>query len=164
MITSLIVARDKNGAIGANNELPWHLSDDLKLFKRTTLNHSILMGRKTYESIGKALPKRQNIALTRNTSFQAENIKVVHSIEDAYKYCQHSNCEQLFIIGGGEIFKEFLPLAQLLYITEVEAEVKNADVFFPDVDLSLYHKIYHENYSKNDKNDHSFTFNLYCKK
>ncbi len=164
MITSLMVARDRNSAIGKDNKLPWHLTDDLKLFKRNTLNHSILMGRKTYESIGNVLPKRTNIILTRSENYKVEGAKVINSIEDVYKYCESIKCEQLFIIGGGSVFKNFVSLAQYLYITEVDTEIEDADIFFPSVDLDNYNRLFSQPFKKGEKNEYNFTFNLYCKK
>ncbi len=164
MITSVMVARDQNGAIGKDNNLPWHLSDDLKLFKRNTVDHTVLMGRKTYESIGKPLPKRNNIILTHNLEYDAPGCQTVHSIEEAYDFCKDKGVEQLFIIGGGSVFKSFLPLAQLLYISEVHTSIEDADVFFPEVDLSKYIHIFTQPFKQSEHNDFDFTFNLYHKR
>ncbi len=159
-----MVARDRNGAIGKKNSLPWHLSDDLKLFKRNTLHHTILMGRKTYDSIGKALPNRKNLVLSHNQELKLNDAVVLHSIEETLDYCNEKKCDQLIIIGGGSIFSNFLPLAQLLYITEVDTIVNDADVFFSEVDLQSYDRIFTQPFEKNENNDHNFIFNLYKKK
>ncbi len=164
MLTSMIVAMDKNNAIGKKNQLPWHLSDDLQMFKRVTSSHAILMGRRTFDSIGKVLPNRRNFILTRNKNLKIDGAHIIHSIDEAYEQCKSMGIEQLFIIGGGKIFLEFLPLADLLYISEVDADIKDADTFFPRIDFSQYYKIYTQSYSANDKNDYDFQLNILRKK
>lgn len=126
---NMIVATSTNKYIGINNELPWHISEDLKYFKNVTKGQTILMGRKTYESIGRPLPNRTNIVLTRDSSFSAEGVEVVHTLEEALARCQKE--EQVFIIGGGEIYKLFLPYADKLYITLVD-KVIDGDTSFPE--------------------------------
>lgn len=125
----MIVATSKNNQIGVNGTLPWHISEDLKYFSQTTRDSTVLMGRKTYESIGKALPNRTNVVLTGNTSFSPEGVIVLHSFEEALAFCQKQ--ENVFIIGGGEIYKLFLPYTDKLYITLVD-RVINGDTDFPD--------------------------------
>jgi dihydrofolate reductase len=124
-----IVAMDRNRAIGYRGKLPWHLPADLKFFKETTTGHTILMGRKTYESIGKPLPKRTNVVLTRNPSFHAEGVQVVHSLKEAV---QKFEGDQLFIIGGAEIFTALLPAADKLIVTHIDHEFE-ADTYFPAI-------------------------------
>lgn len=123
---ALVVAMDQNRAIGRAGALPWHLPDDLKRFKALTLGKTVLMGRKTYQSIGRPLPHRRNVVLTRDPSFGAEGVEVVHSLEEALKLD-----EELMVIGGGEIYALFLPLATHLHLTLVDTAVTGADAFFP---------------------------------
>jgi dihydrofolate reductase len=122
----LVVAMDQNRAIGRGGALPWHLPDDLKRFKALTLGKTVLMGRKTYQSIGRPLPKRRNVVLTRDSNFGAEGVKVVHSLADALQLD-----DEIMVIGGGEIYTLFLPLATDMYLTLVDTVVPDPDAFFP---------------------------------
>lgn len=131
---SMIVAVSKNNQIGCNNKLLWHLPEDMKYFKQKTLHHPVIMGRKTYESIGKALPNRENIVLTHDTTFSAPNIKTASSVEAALKLCD--NASETFIIGGGQIYQLFLPYANRLYITTVD-DIVEGDTTFPDYTSSF---------------------------
>jgi dihydrofolate reductase len=125
---SMIFAMDQNRLIGKNNDLPWHLPADMAYFKKTTTGHSVLMGRKTFESFGnKPLPDRKNIILTQNKSFTADNCEVIHSVEEAV---EHIAYDEFFVIGGSEIYKLFLPQADRLYITHIQAEFEG-DAYFP---------------------------------
>lgn len=127
---SLVVARSENHAIGVDNKLPWHIPEDLKRFKKITSGHPILMGRKTYDSIGKALPNRTNIVITRNGSWSAPGVLRASSIEEALTMGRESpGGEELFVIGGGEIFNLVMPQADRIYLTEVHRQVKG-DAFF----------------------------------
>ena len=128
----IIVAMDRNRAIGARGRVPWHLSADLKRFKKLTMGHPIVMGRKTYESIGKPLPGRTNIVITRQTGYDAPGCTVVHRLEDALDRVEGD----VFVIGGGEIYEQALPLAGKAYVTEVDTEAEDADAFFPELDKS----------------------------
>nr|WP_010131800.1 dihydrofolate reductase [Microbulbifer agarilyticus] len=134
---AMIVAMARNGAIGRENTLPWRISGDLQFFKRTTLGKPVVMGRKTFESIGRPLPGRQNIVITRNSAWAAEGVEVVSSLEAAIALAdtaaQQAGLAELMVIGGAEIYRQALPLAQRLYVTEVDAEVAG-DAFFPDID------------------------------
>ncbi|MFM9836516.1 MAG: dihydrofolate reductase [Methylophilaceae bacterium] len=134
-IISLIVAMAKNRVIGINNTLPWHLPEDLKRFRALTTGHHIIMGRKTYESLGRLLPNRVTVIVTRNHSYIVDGALVAHSLEAAIKLSK--NDDEVFIIGGAELYQEGLKVAQRLYITEVDLEVKG-DAFFPDFDLSTW--------------------------
>lgn len=127
-LVSLIVAYAKNRVIGINNTLPWHLPEDLKRFKALTTGHHIIMGRKTYESLGRLLPNRVTVIVTRNKSYQVPGALVANSLQDAIKLCK--NDDEVFIIGGAELYKEGLKIAQQLYITEVDLQVQG-DAFFP---------------------------------
>ncbi len=126
---------DKKRGIGKKNALPWYIPDDLKRFRQLTTGHTVIMGRKTFESIiqrnGKPLPKRTNIIVTRDTNFKAEGCVVSHSLEEALEQAKKNEQEEIFIIGGGQIFAQSLQYADRLYVTLVDA-VFNADVFFPD--------------------------------
>lgn len=132
-IISLIVAIAKNRVIGFNNTLPWHLPEDLKHFKALTTGHHIIMGRKTYESLGRLLPNRVTVIVTRNKSYKVEGALVVHSLQDAIQLCK--NDDEVFIIGGAELYKDGLQVANQLYITEVDLKVQG-DAFFPEFDLN----------------------------
>ena len=134
---SIIVATDLNNAIGCNNELLWHISEDLKYFKSVTQGHPVIMGRKTYESIGRPLPKRENIVLTRGDiptpaikTDSGTSFRVEHSLDEAIKIAKESQ-EEYFVVGGGEVYNRTFPYAQRLYITKIYAEAKDADTFFP---------------------------------
>jgi dihydrofolate reductase len=129
---SLIVAMSENRVIGVNNHLPWNIPEDLKRFKAITLNHPILMGRKTFESIGKILPKRTNIVITRDRTYRVEGGAVCHSLDEALDWAKRSpGSDEIFVIGGSEIFKQALPLAATIYLTEVHWPFEG-DTFFPD--------------------------------
>jgi len=131
----LIAAVAENGVIGRDNALPWRLPDDLKHFKALTLGHPVLMGRKTWESLGRPLPGRENLVVTRNPGYQASACRVVHSLPEALAACAHA--ELAFVIGGGELYAQALPFADTLYLTEVRAEVEG-DATFPDFDRTRF--------------------------
>lgn len=130
MEISIIVAIAEKGVIGGGNELLWHIPDDLKRFKRITSGHSVIMGRKTFESIGKPLPNRRNIVITRNPEFRAEGIEVANSLNVALGLTKTE--DEVFIIGGGEIYRQALPMATKLYITRVHANFEG-DTYFPEI-------------------------------
>ena len=129
MEISLIAAFDKNQAIGKNGDLPWHLSSDLKHFKNITTGNTIVMGRKTFDSIGRALPNRKNIVLTRNLKWQYEGVVTINNVNDIFEICK--NDSEIFVIGGAEIYNAFLEIATKMILSYVETEVKDADAFFP---------------------------------
>ena len=158
MTVSMIVAKGINNEIGADNKLLWHIPSDLKFFKETTMGKSIIMGRKTFESLPKALPGRKNIVISRNPDFSAPGAAVVTDTEAALK---ESETEEVFIIGGASIYEAFFPLATRLYITEVNFSCDYADVFFPDVDLSLWDR---EVLKEGEENSLSFRHVLYTRK
>ncbi len=133
----MIVAVGSNNEIGKNNDLLWYLPCDLKFFKATTMGRSIIMGRKTFQSLPKALPGRKNIVISSDPCFDAPGATVVTDIEAALR---ESETDEVFIIGGASIYKAYFSMADKLYITEVEFEDKDADVYFPEVDLSLWKK------------------------
>jgi dihydrofolate reductase len=158
---SLLVAMDKNQLIGKDNDLPWRLPADLAYFKRVTMGHPIIMGRKTYDSIGRPLPGRENIIVTRDTSYEAEGCKVIHSIEEIVKMNEQTD-QELFVIGGAEIFKEILPHSDRLYITEINEEF-DGDTYFPAFDKAEWKVISEEQGIKDEKNPYDYTFLVYEK-
>jgi len=131
---SIIVATDKKHGIGINNQLPWHLPEDLAHFKRSTSGHPILMGRKTFDSIGRPLPKRRNIVITRNQNWQHEGVDAVTSLEDGLALVANQNA---FVIGGAEIYQQALAFAQQLIVTEIQQEYE-CDAFFPKIDPVIW--------------------------
>ena len=151
---SLIVAVSANGVIGRGGELPWHLSDDLKRFKQLTLGKPIVMGRKTFESIGRALPGRQNIVLTRQSEFAADECDVVSSIDAAI--AASGDAGEIVVIGGSEIYKLFLPLAERIYLTRVHIDV-DGEVRFSELDDELWQESERENHDADDLNEYEFT-------
>ncbi|HHH50338.1 MAG TPA: type 3 dihydrofolate reductase [Saprospiraceae bacterium] len=159
MIVSAILAAAKNNVIGKDNKIPWHLSADLKYFKKTTLNHHIIMGRKTYSSIGKPLPKRSNIIVTRNPYFIVSNCIVVHSIDEALEIALDNGEEEVFIIGGGEIYQQSMPYLDKIYLTEVDLELKG-DTHFPKLDNKEWKLISEVHHPADDKNDFAFSFKV----
>ncbi|GEM84349.1 MAG: dihydrofolate reductase [Meiothermus sp.] len=150
---ALVVAMDKNRAIGRGGALPWHLPDDLKRFRALTLGKTVLMGRKTYESIGRPLPQRRNVVLTRDPAFHAEGLEVVHSLEEALKLG-----DELMVIGGGEVYAMFLPLATHLYLTLVDTAVSGADAFFPQWDRAGWRETYRAFHPPDERHAHAFTY------
>ncbi|MFB5281781.1 dihydrofolate reductase [Peribacillus sp. Hz7] len=129
---SLIVAMDQNRVIGKNNQLPWYLPADLQYFKKVTMGKPIIMGRKTFESIGRVLPGRENIIVTRNQSYTNSDCTILHTIDEIKQYADQSE-QEVFVIGGAEIFKEILPVTDRIYITEIEASFEG-DTYFPSLD------------------------------
>ncbi len=187
MIISAIVAVGKNRIIGRDNQIPWYLPADLGYFKRTTLNHHIIMGRNSFQSIGRPLPKRTNIVISRDPFFIATGCVRAFSIPEALKIAKDNGETEAFIIGGGEIYKQSADLWTRLYLTEVDIDVpKNAentegvlqtsnfklqtqnteggDVFFPELDFSKWTLISEEKHFKDDKNEYDYTFKVFEKK
>ncbi|MBP8792128.1 MAG: dihydrofolate reductase [Lutibacter sp.] len=160
MIT-IIAAIAENNALGKDNQLIWHLPEDLKRFKQTTLNHHIIMGRKTYESLGKPLPNRTSVIITRNSDFKAEGCIVVNSLEAALEVAK--NDATPFIIGGAEIYKQGILIADKLDVTFVHHQF-DADVFFPEIDLSVWKEIQRTDCNSDEKNNYDYSFVTYIKK
>ncbi|MGH1335756.1 MAG: dihydrofolate reductase [Aureispira sp.] len=164
MLISIIVGLGHDQVIGKDNDMPWHLSADLRYFAKTTKGHPIIMGRKCYASIGRPLPKRKNIIITRNTAFKAEGCAVVHSLEQALKeaaayYSTSDTTEaEVFVIGGGEIYRQALSLADRLYITYIDVKVEGGDVFFPEFDQKQWRTIKEEAHQKDEKNAYDYKF------
>ena len=151
---TLIAAFDKNKAIGVEGDLPWHLSSDLKHFKKITTGNTIVMGRKTFDSIGKALPNRKNIVLTRNEKWNFEGVFTIHNANEIFEHC--NDYEEIFVIGGAEIYKEFLEIATKMILSYVETEVEFADAFFPEFNPKNWKIIDESNLIKEEKDDHPY--------
>jgi len=152
---SIIVAMSENYVIGLNNSLPWHLSDDLKRFKEITTGHQIVMGRKTYESIGRPLPNRDNFVLTRNAKLQIDGINVIKSLNDI-----PSSDKKTFIIGGGEIYTQLINSCDELLVTKIHCEI-DGDAYFPIIDLSVWSLINQS--EKFTENDFEYSYLTYRK-
>lgn len=155
---SFVVAMDENRAIGKDNDLPWYLPNDLKHFKKTTMGKPIVMGRKTYESIGKPLPGRENIVVTRDESYKAEGTTIVHSVDEVLKI----NAEEICVIGGTEIFNMFLPAADRLYITEIH-HTFDADTYFPELSADEWKEVSRKEGIVDEKNKYPHEFVVYEK-
>ncbi len=159
MIVSIIVAMDRKAGIGFDNKLPWRLSADLKKFRELTMGHHIIVGRRTFESIGRPLPGRRMIVVTRDGNFKAEGCDVAHSIEDAMELARERAEIEVFICGGAEIYAQSIAIADRMYLTFVDAEVE-ADTFFPEFDEREW--IEQESFyqAADEKNQYPFTFKL----
>lgn len=157
---SIIAAVAKNNALGLNNQLIWHLPNDLKRFKKITLGHHIIMGRKTFESLEKPLPNRTTIIVTRDKHYVADNCVVVNSLEQALKAAEQD--DNPFILGGAEIYKQALPIADELDITWVHKNFE-ADAFFPEIDFKFWKEISREDYKKDGINKYDYSFVKYKK-
>lgn len=160
MIVSAIAAMAKNRVIGKDNRIPWYLSSDLKYFKRKTLHHHIIMGRKSFQSIGQPLPKRTNIVVTRDPFFVASNVLVARSIQEALTIADSNGEEEVFIIGGGQIYEQSMTYWDRLYLTVVDAEVEG-DVYFPELKEEEWTLVSEEKYQADEKNDYDFRFLVY---
>ncbi|WP_442787914.1 dihydrofolate reductase [Flavobacterium suncheonense] len=159
---TLIVAAAENNAIGKNNGLLWHLPDDFKHFKQTTTGHYIIMGRKTFESFPKPLPNRTHVIITRQSDYKVpENCIVVSSLQKALKSCPEN--EEVFIIGGGEIYKQAMPLADKIELTRVHTTL-DADTFFPEIVSADWQLVSEQFHPKDEKHAFSFTFLTYRRK
>ena len=154
---SIIVAVAENGAIGKDNQLLWRLSDDLKQFKALTSGHAVIMGRKTFESIGKPLPNRTNIVITRQGKVSDdESVLTANSIKKAIEVAKEiKGGDEIFIIGGGNIYEQSLSLTDKIYLTEVKVTI-DGDTFFPELNANEWKEISRKSYQKNEKNDHDF--------
>ena len=159
MLISAIVATAENNVIGKDNQIPWYLPADLSYFKKTTLDHHIIMGRNCFHSIGRALPKRTNIVVTRDPFFSADGVIVAHTMEEALGIAFDDGAEEVFILGGGEIYRESMDLWDKLYLTEVDIEPEG-DVFFPEIEPSEWVETWREAHEPDAKNEVSYTFRL----
>ena len=159
---SAIVAMAEDNVIGANNDIPWYLPADLMYFKKTTTGHPIIMGRNSFESIGRPLPKRTNIIITRNPFFAVSNALVAHSLNEALSLAYETGTDECFIIGGGQIYTMAMPLVDKLYITEVHAKVEGT-VFFPEVKEDEWLAVSEEFHEADEKNEFPYTFKIYTR-
>lgn len=161
-MTTIVVAMGKNREIGVDNQLLWHLPKDLKHFKEITSGHPIIMGRKTYESIGEPLPNRTNIVVSRKKDWFEEGILIVGSLKEALKFAKKID-ENVFIIGGGNIYEQTIDLVDKLEVTLVDAEL-NADTFFPKIDEKIWRKTDEICHEKDEKNNYNFCFQTFERK
>lgn len=160
-LITMIAAAAENNALGKNNDLIWHISEDLKRFKRLTSGHAIIMGRKTFESMPKALPNRKNIVLTNKKDYHPEGATVVHTLEDALALVKDDS--QPFIIGGGEIYRLFMPYCDRIELTRVHHNFE-ADVFFPKIDLNQWKEIARENIEATKEQPYHYSYITFEKK
>ena len=163
MRISFIVAKSENNVIGVNNQLPWHLKDDLQNFKKLTMGHHMLMGRKTFESIGKPLPGRMSMVVSGTPKANEDKVFWFTNIFRAIKQAERNGETELFIIGGEKIFKSTLSLVDRIYLTEVKATI-SGDVFFPQLSLKNWKKISEQHFSKDANNDYDFSFQVLDRK
>ena len=159
MNISIIVAMSKNRVIGRDNDMPWHLSNDLKNFKKITMGKMVVMGRLTYQSIGRPLPNRQNIVLSRN--FVDTNVLIFNNLQEVLNFSKDE--DEVFIIGGEDIYRQTINKANKIYLTTIDEEIAG-DKYFPDINLSSWDKISSENYIKDENNSHNFQSEVYLKK
>ena len=163
MLISLIAALTRNQVIGKNNGLPWHLPDDMKYFMQTTKEHHVIMGRRNYDSIPekfRPLPNRTNIVVTRQVEFQAPGCKLVHSLDEGIEIARLAGEEELFIIGGSDMYKLGMPHAQRLYLTEIQADLKG-DTFFPPFDRKIWQEVSRKHHATDDRHAFPFDFVVY---
>mgnify|MGYP000015269829 FL=1 len=158
MNISLILSVGRNNEIGRGNDLIWHFHADMKFFRETTTGNTVIMGRKTFESLPKVLPNRKNIVISTDKDLKIDGALVVHSVEEALEAAKDDN---IFVIGGGKIYAEFLPLADKIYLTEIDAQCPDADTFFPAFDKSLYTRTV---LGENEEDGIKFSHVLYTKK
>ena len=157
MIKAIMVAVSSNGVIGKNNDLVWHLPADLKHFKETTSGHYVIMGRKTYESMGTPLVKRLNVVVTRNPQYFVEGVVVMPGLEQAIKFAESQGQEMAFILGGGNIYQQAMPLVDRLYITEVHAGF-DGDTFFPKIDPEKWQETQRKDFDADELNQYPYSF------
>lgn len=162
MIISCIVAVANHNVIGKDNDIPWYLPADLQYFKKVTMGHAVIMGRNCYNSIGRPLPKRTNIIITRDPYFISSNCLIAKSVPEALHMAHTQGETEAFIIGGGQIYNQTVDLWDKLYLTEVDLEVAG-DVFFPSLDYHQWSMISEEKNQKDDKNEFDYTFKIFEK-
>jgi dihydrofolate reductase len=160
MVLSLLVAADEKNVIGKDNKLPWHLPNDLKYFKNQTWGMPILMGRKTFESIGKPLPGRKSIVITRNNDWQQDGVEVVHSIEEAIEKAASFDVKEIFVIGGSEIFKTSFDKAHRIYLTRIHHQF-DGDSYFPEVQTDQWNLVSQRYCEADEKNAYPHTFQVW---
>ncbi len=161
MIVSLVAAASDNNVIGKNNTLIWRMPADMKFFKNLTTGHTVVMGRKTYESMGKPLPGRKNIIITRNTAYKAEGCVVFSSFSAVLEYCKAEN--EVFVIGGAEIYHQLIHSADKIYLTRIH-ENFDGDAFFPDIAINEWDETLHTDFPADEKNPHTYSFIEYLRR
>jgi dihydrofolate reductase len=157
MIISLIAAASENNVIGKNNQLLWHLPNDLKFFKNTTWGMPVIMGRKTFESVNKPLPGRFNIVITRQEGWHAEGVTTALDLDEALQRATETNCKEVFIVGGGEIYKDTIKKADKIYLTRVHTTI-DGDTFFPAIDEKIWQLVFNEDFKADDKHQYAYSF------
>jgi dihydrofolate reductase len=162
MILSHLLAASENNVIGKNNQLPWNLPNDFKFFKNKTWGMPVIMGRKTFESLEKELPGRINIVVTSGKEWKRENVIIAHTIEEAIKKGEETDCKEIFIIGGGEIFKQSMDIVNRIYLTRVHATV-NGDAFYPGVDETKFKLVFKDHHKSDEKHAFDYTFQTWEK-
>lgn len=158
-----MAAKARNNVIGKDNDLVWHLPADLKFFKQTTKGHTLIMGRKTFESLGNPLPHRDSWIVTRNRDYHADGITTFHSLQSALNEAEKRQLETVFILGGGEIYRQSMTLADKMIITEVHEDFEG-DTYFPEIDQSLWKEISREEHQADEKNKYDFAFVQYVRR
>ncbi|MCP5324755.1 MAG: type 3 dihydrofolate reductase [Oceanospirillaceae bacterium] len=162
----LIAALAQNRVVGINNQLPWHLPEDLKYFRRTTTGKTVIMGRKTYESIGRPLPNRSNIVVSANPECKIEHAQVVNSLQAALELAENisliNGVDEIMVIGGATLYAAALPMADRLYLTHVHADVEG-DAYFPEVDFSAWREVAREDFAASENNPYPYSFVVYDK-
>ncbi len=160
MIISAIAAVSRNGVIGRNNEIPWYLPADLQWFKKNTLHHHVIMGRNSFVSIGRPLPKRTNVVITRDPFFVATGCLVARSLEEAMALAVENGEEEAFIIGGGQIYEQSQSYWDKIYLTEVDLEVPDGDVFFPKMEEKEWQEVFREAHEPDEKNAFGYAYRI----
>jgi dihydrofolate reductase len=160
MTISLIVAAAENNSIGKNNQLLWHLPNDLKFFKNTTWGMPVIMGRKTFEAVNKPLPGRFNIVITRQEGWKADGVIVAKDLNDALQKATETNGKEIFIIGGGEIYKQSMEMADKIYLTRVHANI-DGDTFFPAIDENKWQLISNQDFVTDEKHAFAYSFQVW---
>ena len=164
MRINAIVATDQKGIIGKAGDIPWYLPADLKYFKRTTMGYPVIMGRKTYESIGRPLPKRTNLVLTRDPFYMSTGVVVLHSLQEALEHPACLESEEVFIIGGGELYRQSLGVTERVFLTRVATEIEGGDAFFPELDLAEWELIHEQEHKADERNELDYVFQTWERK
>ena len=161
MRVTLIAALAKGRVLGRDGEIPWRLPADLRRFQQRTMGHHLVVGRRTWESIGRPLPGRRMVVVTRQTGYRAPGARVVGSLDEALRVAEAAGESEVFVAGGGEIYRQALPRADRLDLTEVEWEVEAGDTFFPEIDQAAWREVSREAHPADERNPHPYTFVVY---
>jgi len=163
MIKSIIAAKSENNVIGKDNDLVWHMPADLRFFKNKTKGHWVIMGRKTFESMNGPLPHRSHIIITRQEDYQAEGCHITDDVEKAFQIASQQHIDEVFILGGAEIYAQTMNLADRMFITEIKSTFEG-DTFFPAIDMSYWQEVSRDEHQANKKNPHPYAFVEYHKR